>query len=131
MILRTYPYNPNPQGKKVGDCVVRAITKATHKTWVQTFAAICVQGLMMGDMPSSNAVWGSYLYDQGFDRYIIPDTCPDCYTVRDFCQDHPYGEYVLATGSHVVAVQDGNYYDTWDSGDESPLFYWQKGESHG
>ena len=57
---------------------------------------------------------------------IIPNTCPDCYTIADFCNDHPYGTYILATGTHVVAVIDGDYYDTWDSGNEIPIFYWQK-----
>lgn len=108
--------------------MIRAISKATHQTWIMTFVGICLEGLMMGDMPSSNAVWGSYLYNKGFNRYTLPDTCPDCYTVRDFCIDHPIGEYVLATGSHVVSVKNGRYFDTWDSGDESPLYYWTKGE---
>ena len=27
---------------------------------------------------------------------------------------------------HVVAVIDGNYYDTWDSGDKIPIYYWYK-----
>ena len=58
-------------------------------------------------MPSANNVWGSYLRDIGYKRYIIPNTCPDCYTVRDFCIEHAHGRYILATGSHVVAVVDG------------------------
>jgi hypothetical protein len=33
---------------------------------------------------------------------------------------------MLATGTHVVAVIDGNYYDTWDSGDEVPIALWKK-----
>ena len=27
---------------------------------------------------------------------------------------------------HVVTVQDGKYYDTWDSGNEIPVYYWEK-----
>ena len=121
-------FNPNPLNKRVGDCVIRAISKVTHQSWLHTFVGICIKGLLMADMPSSNSVWGSYLYEKGFDQYVIPNTCPDCYTVRNFCLEHPYGEYVLATGSHVVAVRNGRYYDTWDSGDESPIYYWMKGE---
>lgn len=80
----------------------------------------------MFDMPSSNAVWGAYLRRLGFVKEMLPDYCPDCYSVRDFCLDHPYGQYVLMLSGHVVAVEDGCYYDTWDSGDEIPLFYWRK-----
>ena len=62
----------------------------------------------------------------GFKRFIIPDTCPDCYTIKSFCSDHPKGEFIAATGSHVVAVVDGDYYDTGDSGNEVPVYYWKK-----
>ena len=80
----------------------------------------------MNDMPSSNAVWGAYLRTLGFKREAIPNTCPECYTVNDFCEDNPEGVFIVATGNHVVAVVDGDYYDTWDSGDELPIYYWRK-----
>lgn len=71
----------------------------------------------MKDMPSSNAVWGSLLRSRGYKQYVLPSDCPDCYTVRNFCIDNPRGLYVLATGTHVVSIKDGKYYDSWDSGD--------------
>ena len=80
----------------------------------------------MNDMPSSNAVWGAYLRTRGFRRDVIPNSCPDCYKVTDFCKDNPTGRYILATGNHVVAVINGDYYDTWDSGNEIPIYYWRK-----
>ena len=87
---------------------------------------IALQGYMMKDMPSANSVWGAYLQENGYKRKLLPDTCPSCYTVIDFCNDHPTGTYLLAIGSHVVAVENGNYYDSWDSGDELPIYYWEK-----
>lgn len=119
-------YNANPINKRVGDCTVRAISKALNQDWEKTYAETSLQGFMLCDMPSANHVWGAYLKHKGFERKIIPDTCPDCYTVADFCDDHPHGIYILALSGHVVAVEDGNYYDTWDSGDEIPIYYWQK-----
>lgn len=127
--------NLNPLSKNTGDCVVRAIAYATNQTWDDTFWGIAEEGFLRAEMPSWNANWWSYLEKQGFKRHIIPDTCPDCYTVRDFCRDHPYGTYVLAIPSssrgvgHVIAVRSGNYMDTWDSGSEIPLVYWEKGEN--
>lgn len=109
-----------------GDCVIRAISRATNRDWEYTYLSIVALGFSMHDMPSSNDVWGSYLILNGFKRYIIPDTCPDCYTVRQFCADNPHLTGILATGTHVIAVSDGNYYDTWDSGDEVPIYYWRK-----
>lgn len=89
-------YNPNPVGNNVGDCVIRAITKAMDKTWEDTYIDIVVQGFLHSDMPSSNHVWDAYLRDNGFNRYIMPNFCPDCYTIRQFCYDHPKGTYILA-----------------------------------
>lgn len=119
-------YNPNPTKKLVGDCVIRAISKVTGQKWEQVHFDLCVESFEMDDMPSSNAVWGAYLYKMGFRKYVIPDTCPDCYSVKRFCQDHPRGTYLIATGTHVIAVKNGNYYDTWDSGDEVPIYYFRK-----
>ena len=119
-------YNPNPAGQRVGDCVIRAISKLTGQDWEQTYIGVAVQGYVSYDMPSSNAVWAEYLRRRGFRRYVIPDTCPDCYTVKDFCFDNPRGAFLLATGSHVVTVIDGDYFDAWDSGSEVPIYFWTK-----
>ena len=122
-------YNANPIGNRVGDCTIRAISLALGQDWELTYSGIAVEGYKLCDMPSANHVWGgAYLRSKGFKRNIIPDECPDCYTVEDFCADHPKGTYILALASHVVAVIDGNHYDTWDSGREIPIYYWQKRE---
>ena len=120
-------YNPNPDGKRVGDCVVRAVSKALDIPWEQAYTELAFQGYMMRDMPTSNHVWGAYLKSRGFRQEILPD-CPDCYTVAEFCEDHPDGVYVLATGSHAVAAVSGNYYDSWDSGREGLVYVWHKME---
>lgn len=117
-------YNPNPNARRVGDCTVRAISKALAQDWDKTYSDLAMQGFVLCDMPNANHVWGAYLKSKGFKRDIIPDECPDNYTVADFCTDHRKGIYVLALNGHVVAVKDGNYFDTWDSGGEIPLYYW-------
>lgn len=119
-------YNANPIQNRVGDCVIRAISKATGMDWGETYGEIVLQGFMMHDMPSSNAVWGTYLTENGFEKRMLPSSCPQCYSIREFCIDYPYGTYIVATGTHVVAVVDGDYYDTWDSGDEIPIYYFKK-----
>lgn len=117
--------NPNPKSARVGDCVIRAITIAVNSVWEKVYSELCAYGFVMCDMPSSNAVWSQYLKDRGYVREIIDEPCDGCYTIRDFCADYPDGTYILGTGSHVVAVIDGNYYDTWDSGGEVPIYMWR------
>lgn len=119
--------NLNPEHKRVGDCTVRAIAAATLKQWETVYADLAVEGLLLHDMPTANYVWGHYLRRCGWSRSAIPNNYPDCYTVSDFASEHPSGTYILALATHVVCVRDGDWLDTWDSGDETPLYYWKKG----
>ena len=121
-------YNPNPTGRSVGDCAVRAVAKALDTDWEHAYMLITVNGFGMGDMPSGDSVWGAVLREHGFYRKSIPNTCPDCYTIEDFCRDNPKGTFVLGTGNHVTTVVDGNYFDTWDSGKEIPIYVWYRKE---
>lgn len=121
-------FNPNPAGRKVGDCAVRAIAKALDMDWESAYILLAMNGFSMGDMPSSDQVWGATLRKRGFRKSILSDRCPECYTVKDFCTDHPNGVYVLALGGHVVTVVDGDVYDSWDSSDEVPLYFWNRKE---
>ncbi len=117
-------YNPNPTERMVGDCAVRAVSKALDIDWEKAYTLIMLNGYQMGDMPSSNAVWGSVLRENGFYRKSLPDECPDCYTAADFARDHPHGTYVLGFGTHVATLKDGIIYDSWDSSQEIPQYFW-------
>lgn len=121
-------YNPNPSKKLVGDCVIRGISKLTNQDWKDVHVELCLQSYTMDDIPSSNAVWGAFLYQRGYRQHVIPDTCPNCMTVEKFCAEHPNGKYLLATGTHVICAESGDWYDTWNSGDETVIFYWTKGD---
>lgn len=121
-------YNPNPTGRRVGDCAVRAVAKALNTDWETAYAMISSNGFQMGDMPSSNSVWGAVLRQNGFYRKAIPNTCPDCYTAEDFCREYPKGVYVLGFGTHVATVINGNLYDSWDSSKEIPQYFWYRKE---
>ena len=122
-------YNRNPIDRRTIDCTIRAISTIENKSWERVYWGVCAMGSKMYSMPSANDVWGKYLDVMGYHRGILPNTCPACYTVRDFCRDFPTGEYIVGTGSHVIAVIDGDWYDTWDSRDEVLLFYWWKGRN--
>lgn len=121
-------YNPNPTGRSVEDCSIRAVAKALDIDWETAYILICSNGLAMGDMPHSDSVWGSVLREKGFYRKTIPNVCPNCYTARMFCRDNPEGTFVLGFGGHVATVQDGNLFDAWDSSNEIPVYVWFRKE---
>ena len=119
-------YNPNPLHLQVGDCTVRAICAATNSSWDDVHKALCDLARDMADMPSADRVWWELLREIGFTRKKMIDRCPDCYTVRDFCRDHPSGVFILGPHEHAVCVKYGRYLDSWDSGDTVPTYYFKK-----
>ena len=119
-------YQPNPCARSVGDCAVRAISIALHIDWETAYMMLANAGLLMCEIMNANSVISAVLREHGFYKKAISDKCPECYTVADFCSDHPEGVYILGTGLHVVAVIDGNYIDSWDSGNEIPIYYYYR-----
>lgn len=119
-------FNNNPVGRRVGDCAVRAVSKALDITWETAYISLALNGLQMGDVMNADSVWGATLRQHGYQRKAISSTCPDCYDIKEFCKEFPTGTYVVGTGGHVVTIIDGDYFDSWDSGDETPQYYWSK-----
>ena len=117
-------YKNNPCWKDNGDCVIRAISIATGKEWYQVYAGLCVQGRIDCGFGNFNEVWSNYLVYLGFSRHGLPYN--PVYTVEDFAADHPHNTFILGTGSHAVAVIDGNWIDSWNSGGEIPKYYFEK-----
>ena len=134
--------NLNPYNLDTGDCVIRALALALNYNWFMIHDELSFLSRKMADMPSSNRVWKAYLTNKGFKEEIAENTCPNCLTVEEFAYTHPKGRFILSTaeykkasrnlivtGSHVVALIDGDWYDTWDSGGDVPLSYfhvWDK-----
>lgn len=120
--------NLNPHDEKIDDCVIRAIALVTNKSWDEIYWDLAVRAAIVKDLPNANQVWIPYLYEIGYKRYMVPDICPVCYTVRQFVNDHRHGVYILWDGKHVVAAVDGNYIDNYDSGGNIVSSYFCKEE---
>ena len=125
-MARWVMWNENPAQKSIGDCAVRALSIALALDWNAAYSLIAAKGFQMKDMPSSNAVWGAVLRDNGFERTAISNECPLCYSAENFAVEHPNGVYVLGFGNHVATVKDGYIYDAWDSSQEIPQYVWHK-----
>lgn len=113
-------YNPNPTGKAVGDCVVRALTLALGHDWDFCYTKLCIEGFEMKDLPSANAVWGNVLRQEGWTRHTVPQFC----TLEDMAKTGK--RRIVCMDGHVVYCDNGNYYDAWDSGQEIALYYWEE-----
>jgi len=118
--------NPNPCRREEPDCVVRAIAIATGQSWDAVHRDLCGMSREECTMPSVNWLWEMYLERMGFEKFLLPDACRDCVTVRRFCERFGQGVYVIGTGTHAIAVMYGDYYDTWDSGDERLTCFFRK-----
>lgn len=117
--------NPNPVGRQTGDCVIRAIAIATGQSWRETYRDLCRIGELQGDLPNSNMVWEMYLRERGAEQFLLPESCPECITVKAFCERYPRGIYVIGTGTHTVATIDGDWYDAFNSWNMVPTSFWR------
>lgn len=119
-------FSNNPLRRNTGDCVIRAISVAERISWDDAFWLLAKKAFELADVMTSNATWSALLKELGYQRYVIPDKCPDCYSIEQFADDHRKGTFIVGTGTHAVAVVNGDYYDSWKSGDEIPMYYFKK-----
>ena len=119
-------YQPNQKDLKdeYGDCVIRALTKATGKEWLEVFKDLIPYAMEMQCIPNCRPCYEKYLADEGFTYKGISNAKGTKRpTVQSFTKEHKEGIYVLRVANHLVAVAEGYYWDTWDSGLKSLYGY--------
>ena len=125
-------YQPNKKDikDKVGDCQVRALSKALGLTWVEAFditIPICRELQTYTIFDGEHGMTVEAMDRLGFDYDGVSNKRGSKRpTVDSFARDHKQGTYIVKVAHHVVAVVDGKYYDTWDSGDRSLYGYYTK-----
>jgi len=123
-------FNANPKGRKTGDCYIRALSKAAKMCWKVVLEKLVSISMDKYLDPSDTKVIDQFVKDVGgeakkIDYLIGPGTKRRRPVVWEFARDNPTGRYVLRVANHLVAVANGNYYDTWDSGGKSVYKYWK------
>lgn len=120
-------YNPNPLNNKTGDCVVRALCKATEKDWDTVYKELFELGFEMKVMPNSDECWKKYLELNGFKKHSLKITKGSKRPrVKEFNKISNKGSYILNVANHIIAHVDEDYYDSWDSGDCCLYGYYEK-----
>lgn len=122
-------YQPNDKDTKdkYGDCVIRALTKVLCKDWLTVFDELLPYAKELQCMPNERRCYEEYLFDNGFAYHGVSNRKGSKRpTVESFSKDHKQGSYFVNVANHVVAISDGSYYDTWDSGDCCLYGYYYK-----
>ena len=129
-LYRYYQPNKKDVNDKYGDCTVRALSKALNCSWIEAFdkmIPLCREEQVSNIFNAPVSVKKRMMERLGFCYYGISNRCGSKRpTVESFARDHLTGRYIVTVAHHEVAVVDGNYYDTWDSGDCCLYGYYEK-----
>ena len=120
----SYEYlNLNPKGKKTCDCVIRALSLATGKSYEQVYREIFEISLKTGYMLNEKRVEDKFLEQNGFIKIKQPKKFDGTkYTIGELDwaltnsgRGESLGEAVIVRcAHHLTCVKDGVLYETWD-----------------
>ena len=121
-------YQPNDKDIKddYDDCVIRALCKAMNKTWLEVFDILMAKARKLQAPAESKPTYTEVLSEHGFKYYGVSNAKG---TKRPTVKQHAAKSKepcVMVVANHLVACQDGKFYDTWDSGEKSLYGYWVK-----
>lgn len=129
-------YQPNEKDLKdrQGDCAIRAMTKFFGISWREAFDRLVDYARESQTMINSLTNIRAYMEDHGIPyESIYEPKARKKTTVSMFVKDHKQGMYILYVRSgyqtHLVAVQNGQYFDTWNCGNKIVYGYWSKQEN--
>lgn len=107
--------NPHPTGKKIGDCVVRAIAIAENKKWIDVYKALCEIGIEIFEMPNAKPTYELYLLRNGWNKQKMPKhQNGKRMKLAEFIDQNPSKLFIANVVSHVATVEKGELLDTWD-----------------
>lgn len=109
--------NVHPQGKLVGDCVKRAITKATGMDYHEVQLELNRHKRITGAKTfNEDKNWKSYVENvlNGVKLSFPAKAGQPRMNGDRFCKAYPKGSYILSMAGHLSCCVDGVIYDTWD-----------------
>ena len=124
-------YQPNRKDlkDKTGDCQVRALSKVLNISWLEAFdltIPICRELQTYTIFDCNLEKTKEAMSTLGFIYHTISNAKGSKRpTVKEFAKTHTTGKYICKVANHIVAVVDGIYYDTWDSGYKSLYGYYE------
>lgn len=122
-------FNPNPKGKNVNDCSIRAYCAANDMKWDEAFDLACKVAKEEKDIINAGKVCHKILTEHlgwTLNEESKKVKTKDRITVQEFALTHNYGTYVLMCRSHAVVVSNGFIYDSWDSGSKKMHYFYER-----
>lgn len=121
-------HNENPRNKITGDCVARAIATATGLTYESVVVGLAELQAKTGYSGVTPDGYGRYLDQLGWIKHKQPRKWDNTkYTGEEFCKELLRYDSEIDSGNnmhrlianigggHVVAIIEGQVYDTWNS----------------
>lgn len=117
----TYKFcNPHPDGKRVRDCVKRAICLAEGRDYRDVKNELNRLKREIGaEKFNSNNNWKTYMDRKGYNKISFPAVAGESrMNGHKFAETHPTGSYILRVAGHLSSCVDGVILDTWDCRDK-------------
>jgi hypothetical protein len=124
-------YNANPKDRRTTDCVIRAISTSTGKSWDDVLDGLIEIAHKYKIMVDDTPCYDRYLVSLGYSKMKQPRKDDNTkYTGAEFCEylkKFRKGKYDVVAhigGHHIVAIVDSKVVDTWDSTGGTIGNYW-------
>jgi hypothetical protein len=116
--------NVNPKKRVTGDCVIRAITKAENKQWLDVYDELSTIARKNYTLPNNKDSYNEYL--KKYEKINVYHTLKGKkkrYTVKEVSEWD--GTYIISIANHMTMASNGNYYDLWDCGNRCAYVIWK------
>lgn len=113
-----YKYcNRNPLGKLEDDCVIRAISCATDRSWDNVYDELSDLAQLNGTMMDSKGFVLWYL-DNHYKRVYTPEK------VWELAEMYPDNILLCTIPHHIFCIKQGTIYDTFNPSNREVEYAW-------
>ena len=117
----TYQFtNPHPKGKRVKDCVKRAIVLAEDADYMDIQRTLNrIKKEVGAKAYNYDSVWKTYIERKGYKKMSFPAVKgKKRMNGHRFATKYDKGVYILNMARHISVCIDGVIHDTWDCRDK-------------
>ena len=107
--------NLNPKNKRTCDCVIRAITLATGKPYVEVYTDLFNLSLKTGYMINDKKTYIKYMEKLGFVKMKQPRHSDNTkYLIKDLDKVIGNKTAIVSCAHHLTTIKGGECVDIWD-----------------